>query len=64
MNRSRWIAGSYHLLTVLATLAIPLLIFFGSRNRGSESAYGVVGAILAFVLLSAYLIFSNMKRGR
>ncbi|PTX59139.1 hypothetical protein C8P63_11384 [Melghirimyces profundicolus] len=63
MNRTRrWVAGSYHLLMFLATLMIPLLIFYGSRGRGADTGYGMVGAILAFAVLLAYLIIPNLKR--
>lgn len=63
MNRSRWVAGSYHFMLVLLTLLIPLLIYLTSRGKGLESGYGTVGAVFAFVVLLSYLVISN-RRGR
>ncbi|SMO82676.1 hypothetical protein [Melghirimyces algeriensis] len=63
MNKTRrFIAGSYHLFMVLSTLIIPLLIYYGTRGQGTESFYGTVGAVLAFVILLAYLIIPNLRQ--
>ncbi|MDR6226314.1 hypothetical protein [Desmospora profundinema] len=64
MDRARLTNGLYHLLLVLSTFGIPLLIVFSFRGSGDHPIEGWIGAAMAFLVLLAYALITNRKRGK
>lgn len=64
MLRRRWTSALYYTGLILLFLFIPAAIFLGTRGRGDDSYYGIIGAVIALLIFLAYLIFPNITGNR